>query len=524
MQRLQHVISISNTVAFLGIEPRIIEVQVQIAPGLPTFQLVGLPNKTIAESKERIRATFHSIGLALPPKRIIVNLAPADLPKEGSHYDLPIALGLLMSLNILSKDRCMAYLSMGELGLDGKLTIGYGVLPTAMAAKNLNKGLICPFHNAHEAKLSGNLNLICPQSLFDLIGYLKDGTPLTISEIDQNLTTAPSPSSLSTLYDHQSMGDMGDVLGQAYGKRAIEIAAAGGHNLLMIGPPGAGKSMLASRLPSILPLLTTQQALETTGIHSLAGMLQTSNLLNTAPFRAPHHSASLPALVGGGARSKPGEISLAHNGVLFLDEIAEFSRIALEALRQPLEANTITISRANHHITYPARFQLIAAMNPCRCGFFGDVKRACHRAPVCAQDYQMKLSGPLMDRFDLVVYISATNFKDLQHKGVATKDSKSMAIEVNQAHQRQYVRTTQWSESPRLNAHLSPSILRESQRLSTECYPLLEKAYSRYKLSARSYHRLLKVSQTIADLVEEDIITPHHITQALQFRLLSPSD
>src|SRR5438552_10426557 len=387
-----------RTVAFHGVEVIEVETQVTIASGLPTFTVVGLPDKAVAESRERVRAALDALGLALPPKRITVNLAPADVVKEGSHFDLPIALGLLAAMEALPADELGFYTALGELALDVSLTGVAGVLLAALAAGGRGSGVICPAACGGEAAWAGEVEIIAAPSLLAIVNHFK-GT---------QLLPPPEP----RLVPSRSAGlDLADVKGQESAKRALEIAAAGGHNLLMIGPPGARTSMLAARLPGILPPLDPAEALELGMIQSVAGGLRSGELSRERPFRDPHHSASLPALVGGGPRARPGEISLAHQGVLFLDELPEFNRPVLEALRQPLETGRVSIARAQGHVTYPARVQLVAAMNPCRCGNL--VAAPCARAPRCAEHYQSRISGPLFDRIDLHIEVPAVPFGDL---------------------------------------------------------------------------------------------------------------
>jgi magnesium chelatase family protein len=389
-----------NTVAFQGVDVVGIDCQVQMAAGLPAFTVVGLPDKAVGESRERVRAALGALGLALPPKRITVNLAPADLLKEGSHFDLPIALGLLAAMDALPADELAGYSVLGELSLDGAVAPVAGVLPAAIDASAHERGLICPAAQGGEAAWAGELDILAAPNVLALVNHFK-GTQV----LSAPTASAPPP---ATNYP-----DLLDIKGQETAKRALEIAAAGGHNLLMMGPPGAGKSMLAQRLPGLLPPLSPAEALEVSMIHSLAGTLPMEGLMRERPFRDPHHSASLVALVGGGQRVKPGEVSLAHRGVLFLDELPEFDRRALEALRQPIESGRAVIARANQHVAFPARFQLVAAMNPCRCGQLDDPALACSRAPRCAADYQGRLSGPLLDRIDLHVDVPAVSASDL---------------------------------------------------------------------------------------------------------------
>src|SRR6202161_1275149 len=387
-----------STVAFEGIEVRPVDVQVQVAPVLPAFNVVGLPDKAVSEARERVRSALTASGLALPSRRITINLAPADLPKEGSHYDLPIALGLMAAIGAIPHDALAGFTVLGELGLDGSIAPVAGVLPAAIGANARGEGLICPARCGPEAAwASPEMEIIAAGSLIQLANHFK-GT---------QVLSRPQPKVREA--DGTLLLDLADIKGQESAKRALEIAAAGGHNLLMVGPPGAGKSMLAARLPSILPPLAPSELLEVSMVASVAGTIEGGALTNRRPFRAPHHSASMPALVGGGLRAKPGEISLAHNGVLFLDELPEFDGRVLDSLRQPLETGEVAISRANHRVTYPSRFMLVAAMNPCRCGRAGEPGYACKRGPVgrCAGDYQARLSGPLLDRIDLHIEVRA---------------------------------------------------------------------------------------------------------------------
>src|SRR5215469_8088913 len=438
-----------RTVAFHGVEVIEVETQVTIASGLPTFTVVGLPDKAVAESRERVRAALAALGLALPPKRITVNLAPADVAKEGSHFDLPIALGLLAAMDVLPADELGSYTVLGELALDGSLTNVAGVLLAALAAATRGGGVICPAACGGEAAWAGEVEIIAAPNLLAIVNHLK-GTQLL-----------PPPE--ARLASSRSAGfDLRDVKGQESAKRALEIAAAGGHNLLMVGPPGSGKSMLAARMPGILPPLEPAEALELGMIHSAAGGLRGGALLRERPFRDPHHSASLPALVGGGIRPRPGEISLAHQGVLFLDELPEFNRAALEALRQPLETGRVSIARANGHVTFPARIQLIAAMNPCRCGYMAEPGRACRRAPRCGEEYQAKLSGPLLDRIDLHIDVPPVAASDLALPPPA-ESSADIATRVAAARRRQAARYAKLPDERRVrtNAEADGTLLDE---------------------------------------------------------------
>ena len=394
------------TVAFLGLEARSVECQVGIAGGVPAFVVVGLPDKAVRESTERVRAALSAIGLALPPKRITVNLSPADLPKEGSHYDLPIALGLLAAMGAIDRETLAGYVVVGELGLDGRLTSSPGVLLAAMHASGRDLGLICPAAQGSEAAWAGDVEVVAPDDLLQLLAHFRG----------QGVIRPPRPGEAGPVTGGP---DLKQVKGQETAKRALEIAAAGGHNLLMSGPPGAGKSLLAACLPGILPPLAPAEALEVSMVASVAGELLDGRLVRARPFRAPHHSASMAALVGGGLKVRPGEVSLAHLGVLFLDELPEFQRPVLDSLRQPLETGTVTVARANAHVTFPARVQLVAAMNPCRCGHLGDPALACSRAPRCAADYQARVSGPLLDRIDLHVDVAAVGAADVKHRSLS---------------------------------------------------------------------------------------------------------
>ena len=389
-----------HTVAFNGVDVLDIDCQVQLSSGMVAFNVVGLPDKAVAESRERVRAALAAMGLALPPKRIAVNLAPADVLKEGAHFDLPIAVALLMAMDVIPADAFENHTILGELSLDGRLAPVAGVLPAAIGANAAGRGIVCPAVQGGEAAWAGDIDVLAPASLLALVNHVK-GT---------QVLTPPKPA----LAAHDTpIPDMRDVKGQESAKRALEIAAAGGHNLLLCGPPGSGKSMLAARLPGLLPPLSPAEALDLSMIHSVAGQLDGGRLLMRRPFRDPHHSATLPALIGGGLRARPGEVSLAHRGVLFLDELPEFDRRSLEALRQPLESGRAVVARANTHVTYPARFQLVAAMNPCKCGWLDNPALACSRVPRCAADYQAKISGPLFDRIDLHVDVPAVKPADL---------------------------------------------------------------------------------------------------------------
>lgn len=496
-----------TTVAFSGIQAYSVDVQIQMSNGLPAFMIVGLPDKAVGESRERVRSALYALGLSLPAKRIVVNLSPADVLKEGSHYDLPIALGLLTAMGVIPGDALDRYLAMGELALDGTIAPVSGVLPAALHAADQNLGVICPKACGSEAAWAQDVPLLAPQSLLALINHFK-GTQVLSTPEPQMAPFEPNTK------------DLRDIKGQETAKRALEVAAAGGHNLLLVGPPGSGKSMLASRLPGLLPPLSPQEALESTMIHSLSGLLTDGKLLRERPYRDPHHGASTPSIVGGGAKALPGEASLAHTGVLFLDELPEFARSALEALRQPLESGKITVARASAHVTYPAQFQLVAAMNPCRCGFLDDPGRACARAPKCAVDYQARLSGPLLDRMDMTVYVPGLSAQDLI-SAPAGEASEVVAKRVAKARQIQWQRYEQNKQSGNapLNGRIHGDFLEKHTRLSPEGSKLMHQTAERHKLSARGYHRILKVARTLADLAGEETLAVTHLAEAIHYRM-----
>jgi magnesium chelatase family protein len=499
------------TVAFEGIEARAVDVQVQVAPGLPAFNIVGLPDKAVSEAKERVRAALVASGLALPARRITINLAPADLPKEGSHYDLPIALGLMAAIGAVPHDALTGFTVLGELGLDGSIAPVAGALPAAIGANSRSEGLICPAACGPEAAwASPEMEIVAPSSLIQLANHFK-GT---------QVLTRPKPGVRA-----ESVGvplDLADIKGQESAKRALEIAAAGSHNLLMLGPPGSGKSMLAARLPTILPALTPSELLEVSMIASVAGQIENGALTDRRPFRAPHHSASMPALVGGGLRARPGEVSLAHHGVLFLDEFPEFAPQALDALRQPLETGEVAIARANHRVTYPARFMLVAAMNPCRCGRANDPGFTCRRGPNtrCAAEYQTRLSGPLLDRIDLNIEVPAVTAADLILPPPA-EGSKEVAARVAAARAIQSERyATLGLGGITTNSAAPPAVLEEVAKPDNTGLALLRDAADAMHLSARGYHRVLRVARTLADLDGAEKVGRVHLAEALSYRAL----
>jgi magnesium chelatase family protein len=498
----QALVAIVPTVAYLGLEARAVEVQCQVAAGLPAFVIVGLPDKAVAESRERVRAAIAALGLSLPPKRITVNLSPADLPKEGSHYDLPIALALLGAMGVVDAETLAGYVVVGELGLDGRVAPSPGVLLAALHASGQERGLVCPAAQGAEAAWAGEIEVVAAPDLLALLNHFKGQAVL------------PHPA--AGMVESRTVGpDLAQVKGQETAKRALEIAAAGGHNLLMCGPPGAGKSLLASCLPGILPDLSPAEALEVSMVASIAGALNGGRLIRDRPFRNPHHSASMAALTGGGLRVKPGEVSLAHLGVLFLDELPEFQRAVLDSLRQPLETGTISVARANAHVTFPARVQLIAAMNPCRCGHLGDAALACSRAPKCAADYQAKVSGPMLDRIDLHVDVAAVSAADLILNAPA-EGSAMMRERVISA--RMFQRCRYGADGPRTNAEADGKALEAFATPDALGQTLLAQAAEAMRLSARGYTRILRVARTIADLGACETVGRIHIAEALSYR------
>jgi magnesium chelatase family protein len=492
------------TVAFEGVEARLVEVQCAISPGSPTFTLVGLPDKAVSEARERVRAALQALSIALPAKRITVNLSPADLPKEGSHFDLPIAVALLAALDIIPREDIENTVALGELSLDGRLIQVAGALPAAMAAAVEDRTLLCPRACGAEAAWVGATRVLAAGSLGEVVNHFTGRTPISPAEAGEVSRTGTSR-------------DLREVKGQERAKRALEIAAAGRHHLFLVGTPGSGKSMLAARLPGILPPLSAPEALETSMIHSLAGLLGEGGISRDRPFREPHHTASMAAIVGGGRGAKPGEISLAHNGVLFLDEFPEFPRMVLDTLRQPIESGTVMVARANAHVRYPCRFLLIAAANPCKCGYLSDPNRACGRAPICGEDYLGRISGPLMDRFDLRVEVPPVAFTDLDLPP-SGDTSNTVAARVAAARDRQ---TARFADAPslRVNADLDGQALEDHATPDSEGKELISRVAERMGLSARGYHRVLRVARTIADLEGSATVRKPHVAEAIGFRL-----
>ena len=497
-------VALAYTVAFDGIEARKVQVQCAVAPGLPSFGIVGLPDKAVSEARERVRAAMSSMAIALPSKRITVNLSPADMPKEGSHFDLPIALALLAALDIIPRDEVAATVALGELSLDGTLVSVVGALPAAMAAADGDRTLMCPEACGAEAAWVSSVNVIAPGTLAQAVQHFTGQAVM-------------SPATPGDVTIAATARDLAEVKGQERAKRALEIAAAGRHHVLLVGSPGSGKSMLAARLPGILPALSPSEALETSMIHSLSGLLDEGGISRTRPFREPHHTASMAAIVGGGRSAKPGEISLAHNGVLFMDEFPEFPRAVLETLRQPIETGEVVVARANAHVRYPCRFMLVAAANPCKCGYLADPSRACARVPICGDDYLGRISGPLMDRFDLRIEVPPVAYTDLDLPADG-ETSATIAARVNAARQ---VQTDRYRDQPDMwaNADAQGAVLEEFATPDSEGRALLAQVSERFGLSARGYHRVLRVARTIADLGTTTAVQKRHVAEAVSFRL-----
>jgi magnesium chelatase family protein len=495
------------TVAFEGVEARRVEVQCSVAGGVPSFAVVGLPDKAVSEARERVRSALTAMAIALPSKRITVNLSPADLPKEGSHLDLPIALALLAAIGIVPPEEVEGALALGELSLDGSLVPVSGALPAAMAAAEDDRVLVCPVGCAPEAAWVGAATVIGAGSLAEAVAHLSGRSPIEPARAGQPRRP-------------ERHADLRDVRGQERAKRALEIAAAGRHHLLMVGPPGSGKSMLAARLPGILPPMSARETLETSMVHSVAGLIEEGRIGRDRPVMAPHHTASVAAITGGGRGARPGQMSMAHNGVLFLDELPEFPRQVLETLRQPIETGEVVVARANAHVRYPCRFLLVAAANPCRCGYLTEPGRACSRAPGCGDDYLGRISGPLMDRFDLRVEVPPVSHADLD---LPASGDASEAVAKRVAAARA-VQGRRLGDGAACNADLAGDALEVHARPDEEGRALLGAWAERKGLSARGYHRVLRVARTIADLAGAERVGRLHVAEALAYRLSTGID
>ena len=496
-----------KTFSFAGIDVVEVDVQVKmIDAAMANFAIVGLPDKAVGESKERVRAAISSTGLSWPFKRITVNLAPADLQKEGGHFDLPIALGILIEMGILEQKMVDNFFALGELSLDGSIGAISGTISAAIGANQRNCGIICPKLNGSEAAWAGDLEILAPADLISLINHFKGQQFLSRPQNDK-------------IFKQKTYPDLSDIKGQKAAKRALEIAAAGGHNILLIGPPGTGKSMLASRLPGILPPAELDEILDINMIHSISGQITDGKLITNRPYRNPHHSCSMPALVGGGTKAKPGEISLSHHGVLFLDELAEFPRVVLDSLRQPLETGEVSVSRVNSRITYPANFQLVSAMNPCRCGYLGDGAKECKKAPICGEDYKNKISGPLLDRIDITINVPLVDiFAEKSQESESSQIVLQRVLRARKLQKDRYFDEPSMANTLKLNSKIDGKTLEKFSELDEECRKILKKSVEKMSTSMRGITRILRVARTIADLDQSEKIKESHLLEAIGYR------